>query len=117
LAADVLFDFNKSAIRPDAGTTLTLHQATTLIRSKSRGVVRIEGYTDAKGGGTFNLRLSDRRAAAVKAWLVAKEGFGAGAFRTQGFGAAHPVAPNTKPGGGDPVGRQRNRRVELIVSK
>jgi outer membrane protein OmpA-like peptidoglycan-associated protein len=80
-------------------------------------LIRIEGYTGADGGEAYNLRLSDRRAASVKAWLVAKEGFGAGAFRTQGFGAAHPVAPNTKPGGGgDPVGRQRNRRVELLVA-
>ena len=118
LAADVLFDFDKSVIRPDAAATLTLHRAAVLIHGKSRGVVRIEGYTDAKGAETYNLRLSDRRAASVKAWLVAKEAFGAGTLRAQGFGAAHPVALNTKADGSDdPAGRQLNRRVELIVSK
>jgi len=116
LAADILFDFDKAAIRPAAGAAL--HQAAALIRDKGRGVVRIQGYTDSKGENGYNMRLSNERASAVKAWLMANEKSNGAMLQTQGLGAADPVAPNAKPDGSDnPEGRQRNRRVELIVSK
>jgi outer membrane protein OmpA-like peptidoglycan-associated protein len=116
LAADILFDFDKAAIRPAA--VAALHQAAALIRDKGRGVVRIQGYTDSKGENGHNLRLSNERASAVKAWLMANEKSNGAMLQTQGLGAADPVAPNAKPDGSDnPEGRQRNRRVELIVSK
>jgi outer membrane protein OmpA-like peptidoglycan-associated protein len=115
LAADVLFDFDKSTIRPDAAKTL--RQVADTIRAKSRGVVRIEGYTDSKGNAAYNTRLSEQRAASVKEWLASREGLNT-AMTTQGFGAGNPVAPNTKPDGSDdPAGRQRNRRVEIVISK
>jgi outer membrane protein OmpA-like peptidoglycan-associated protein len=116
LAADVLFDFDKSDIKPQAAATLK--QAATFIRDKAKGTVRIEGYTDAKGSDPYNQKLSERRAASVKNWFMNKEGLGDVRFSTEGFGAKHPVAPNTKPDGSDdPGGRQKNRRVEIIVKK
>ena len=116
LAADVLFDFDKAVIRPDA--TADLRQLAMLIRQKAHGVVRIEGYTDAKGENSYNVRLSRQRAAAVQSWLVATERFPANTFSILGFGSARPVAPNTNPDGSDDVaGRQRNRRVEIIIAK
>jgi outer membrane protein OmpA-like peptidoglycan-associated protein len=115
LAADVLFDFDKSIIRPDAAKTL--RQVAEIIRAKSRGVVRVEGYTDSKGSPTHNARLSEQRAVSVKEWLVSREGLNT-AMTTLGFGAANPVAPNEKPDGSDdPVGRQKNRRVEIVIAK
>jgi outer membrane protein OmpA-like peptidoglycan-associated protein len=115
LAADVLFDFDKSTIRPDAAKTL--HQVAAIIRAKSKGVVQVEGYTDSKGNAAYNARLSEQRAIAVKEWLASKEALNA-QMTTQGFGAANPVVPNTKPDGtDDPAGRQRNRRVEIVISK
>jgi outer membrane protein OmpA-like peptidoglycan-associated protein len=115
LAADVLVDFDKATIRPDAAKTL--RQVADIIRAKSRGVVRVEGYTDSKGSAALNARLSEQRAASVKEWLVSREGLNT-AIATRGFGAANPVAPNAKPDGSDdPVGRQRNRRVEIVISK
>jgi outer membrane protein OmpA-like peptidoglycan-associated protein len=115
LAADVLFDFDKSTIRHDAAKTL--HQAADIIRARSKGVVRVEGYTDSKGNAAYNARLSEQRAASVKEWLVSKEGLKI-AMTTLGSGAANPVAPNAKPDGSDnPAGRQRNRRVEIVISK
>ena len=115
LAADVLFDFDKSTIRPDAAKTL--RQVADTIRSKSRGVVRVEGYTDSKGNAAYNTRLSEQRAASVKEWLASREGLKT-EMTTQGLGAANPVAPNAKPDGSDdPAGRQRNRRVEIVISK
>jgi outer membrane protein OmpA-like peptidoglycan-associated protein len=116
LAADVLFDFDKADILPKARQTLA--QAAQVVREKAKGTVRIEGYTDAKGSDAYNQKLSDQRSAAVKTWFVTKENLGAVKFETQGFGARKPVAPNTKPDGSDdPEGRQKNRRVEIIIRK
>ena len=116
LAADVLFDFDKVDIRPDAAATLT--EAAEIIRQKSRGPVRVEGHTDGKGGDAYNQKLSERRAAAVAGWLKSRGGLRSTEFRTAGFGARQPVAPNQKPDGSDdPEGRQKNRRVSLIIQK
>jgi outer membrane protein OmpA-like peptidoglycan-associated protein len=115
LAADVLFDFDRATIRPDAASALK--QAAAVIR-QHHGIVRIEGHTDSKGGSAYNLRLSNQRALAVETWLVRSEGFDIATFSAKGFGATRPVASNTNPDGSDnPEGRQRNRRVELVVAK
>jgi len=115
LAADVLFDFDKATIRPDAAKTL--HRAADIVRARNRGSVRVEGYTDSKGNASYNARLSEKRAASVKEWLVSREGLTA-AMTIVGFGAANPVSPNAKADGSDdPAGRQRNRRVEIVISK
>lgn len=116
LAADVLFDFDKADIRPAAREALK--QTAALIRDKAKGIVRIEGHTDSKGSDSYNQKLSDRRAKSVKDWLVAKEGLKDVKFETRGFGSRKPVAPNNKPDGSDdPDGRQRNRRVEIVIDK
>ena len=116
LAADVLFDFDKADLRPSAQDAL--NQAATVIRERGGKTIRVEGHTDAKGSDAYNQQLSVRRAESVKAWLVATGGLGDRNISTQGFGAAKPVAPNTKPDGSDdPDGRQKNRRVEILVKK
>jgi outer membrane protein OmpA-like peptidoglycan-associated protein len=54
----------------------------------------------------------------VKTWLLKQPDLKRISFVTAGFGATRPVAPNTKPDGSDdPDGRQKNRRVELIIKK
>ena len=116
LAADVLFDFDKADIRPDAQNALK--QAADIVRDKAKGTVRVEGHTDGKGSESYNQKLSDRRANSVKDWFVKKEGLKNVKFSTRGFGAKNPVAPNTKTDGSDdPDGRQKNRRVEIVISK
>jgi outer membrane protein OmpA-like peptidoglycan-associated protein len=116
LAADVLFDFDKADILPKAAAALK--QAAEIIRAKAKGQVRIEGHTDSKGSDSYNQRLSERRADAVKNWLVEKENLRGVNFTARGLGARNPVAPNTKPDGSDdPDGRQKNRRVEIVVGK
>jgi outer membrane protein OmpA-like peptidoglycan-associated protein len=116
LKADVLFDFDKADILPKAQATL--EQAADVIREKARGSVRIEGHTDGKGSDAYNQKLSERRAIAVKSWFIQKEGLRAISFVTEGFGARKPVAPNKKQDGSDdPDGRQRNRRVDIIMKK
>ena len=95
----------------------TLSKAAALVRQRAKGTVRVEGHTDAKGGADYNLRLSDRRAASVVNWFRTKGGLSNMTFATNGFGATQPVAPNQKPDGSDdPEGRQKNRRVEIILS-
>lgn len=116
VAADVLFDFDKAVIKPQAQQALT--QVATVIKDKARGTVRIEGHTDGKGADSYNMRLSNQRADAVKTWLVGKGGLTTFTFETQGLGAKQPVAPNTKTDGSDdPEGRQKNRRVSVVVRK
>ncbi len=116
VAADVLFDFDKAVIKPQAQQALT--QVATVIKDKALGRVRIEGHTDGKGADAYNLRLSNLRADAVKTWLVGKSDLKTFTFETQGFGAKQPVAPNTKTDGSDdPEGRQKNRRVSIVVRK
>jgi outer membrane protein OmpA-like peptidoglycan-associated protein len=117
LAADVLFDFDKATIKPEAATAL--HNVAEIIRDKGKGrAVRIDGHTDGKGSDAYNQKLSERRAASVKQWLADREGLGQLRMTTQGFGARQPVAPNVKPDGSDdPEGRQKNRRVEIVLAK
>jgi outer membrane protein OmpA-like peptidoglycan-associated protein len=116
LPADILFDFDKANIRPSAASTL--HEAADLIRTRANGFVQVEGHTDGKGSAAYNQRLSKQRADAVRLWLIQNEGLRSVTFVTVGFAANHPVASNTRPDGSDdPEGRQRNRRVELVLQK
>ena len=116
LAADVLFDFDKDTLKPVAQETL--QKAAAVIREQTKGAIRIDGHTDAKGDDNYNLKLSQRRAAAVKNWLAQKGNLGGRTMSTQGFGKKKPVASNTKTDGSDdPEGRQKNRRVEIVVGK
>lgn len=114
LPGDVLFDFDKTNLKPVAEETL--RKVATIIKARSKGTVQIHGYTDSKGSDAYNLRLSAGRANSVKGWLEKNGGLAPGSLTTKGFGEANPVAPNEKPTGADnPEGRARNRRVELII--
>lgn len=116
LAADVLFDFDKAEIRADAREALS--NAAAIIRDKAKGPVRVEGHTDSKGSDSYNQKLSERRAKSVTDWLVKSEGLKNLRFRTVGLGATKSAVPNKKPDGSDdPQGRQKNRRVEIIIGK
>jgi outer membrane protein OmpA-like peptidoglycan-associated protein len=113
--ADVLFDFDKSDIRPDADQALRQISESIERRFSDPGLL-VTGYTDAKGPDAYNLALSERRAVSVKGWLATEGGLGAARVTTAGRGEQDPVAPNAKPDGSDdPAGRQRNRRVEIRV--
>ena len=114
LSSDVLFDFDKSDLRPVAIPSLL--KVVTVMQSYPAYVCTIGGHTDGKGGKEYNQKLSERRANSVETWLV---GHGASnQMNTQGFGDTKPVAANTKPNGSDdPEGRQKNRRVEITLKK
>lgn len=114
LAADVLFDFDRAELRPDA--LASLRKLAAVVAAHPGRPVRIDGHTDAKGADDYNRALSEQRARSVEAWLTGPGGIDAGRIRTRGLGETQPKVPNTKPDGSDdPVGRQRNRRVEITI--
>lgn len=115
LAADVLFQFDSAELKPAA--IPQLQQLADLIQQKKPKQVQIHGHTDAMGSEAYNLKLSQRRADAVAAWLTGK-GVGRDRLATKGFGERNPVAPNQLPDGSDdPAGRQKNRRVDILLAK
>jgi outer membrane protein OmpA-like peptidoglycan-associated protein len=111
LPGDVLFAFGSAELSPVAREAIAA--VDDEIGSGGTGTVTIEGHTDAIGSDADNQALGGRRAAAVRNAL--EEALGPGyQYRSVGFGEARPVAPNTKPDGGDdPDGRALNRRVEI----
>lgn len=114
LAADVLFDFDKHALRPEA--VPSLEKVADVLRSRAGSPVTIEGHTDGKGSDVYNQPLSEKRAQAVREWLVKKGGASAATITIKGWGKSKPIAPNTRPDGSDdPEGRKKNRRVEITV--
>ena len=114
LSADILFDFDKADIKPTAETELT--KLGLIIREKRTGDVTIIGHTDAKGSDNYNMGLSDRRATAVKNWLVKYAQINAEVITTEGLGETQPIAPNVKADGSDDIdGRTKNRRVDVII--
>ncbi|MCW6509316.1 OmpA family protein [Lichenifustis flavocetrariae] len=116
LPADILFDFDKAVIREAAQPALA--SAAAILRAHTAGSVEIHGHADAKGSDAHNLPLSLKRAEAVRRWLTDREGLRVDHLKTAGFGSRRPAVPNFKPDGSDdPNGRQRNRRVEIIIEK
>jgi outer membrane protein OmpA-like peptidoglycan-associated protein len=116
LSADVLFDFDKADLRPDA--VAALGKAGAIVQAHPKAPVTIEGHTDSKGADAYNQKLSERRAAAVAKWLVANAGVNGERLTARGLGETRPVVPNEGPGGkDDPAGRQKNRRVEIVVRR
>jgi outer membrane protein OmpA-like peptidoglycan-associated protein len=115
LLSDILFDFDREDLKPEAEATLA-HLATIINGTKPRAV-RILGFTDSKGSESYNHDLSERRAGSVKRWL-ADHGIGAALLSTVGKGESNPVAPNTLGSGEDnPEGRAKNRRVEIEIRR
>jgi outer membrane protein OmpA-like peptidoglycan-associated protein len=114
LAADVLFDFDKAELRAEAKPALD--KVAAVLRAHPKATTKIEGHTDGKGEAAYNRKLSERRAQSVRQWLAANGV--AMKMSTQGWGKDKPVAPNTHPGGKDnPEGRQKNRRVEITMTR
>ena len=116
LPADVLFDFDKSEIRPDAA--IALGAAADLLKKGVVGAIKIDGHSNSKGATDYNQKLSQDRAKSVQTWLTKNGGLPANlAYTLTGYGATRPAAPNTNPDGSDnPPNRQLNRRVEITFT-
>ena len=105
----IYFDTGSDVIRPES--TPTLREIAAMLKEHGDLRLTIEGHTDNVGGAEANRALSEQRAAAVKAHLVASEGIDASRLETKGMGDTKPAVPNATP-----EGRQQNRRVELVKS-
>lgn len=111
LAADVFFAFDSAALSPEADGFLR-DDVGPQLSERAVGPVAVEGHTDAVGSDEYNAELSTQRAEAVA--VVLREQLPGVEVTTEGFGETVPVASNeTEDGEDDPVGRQRNRRVEI----
>src|SRR6204780_175205 len=105
---DVLFDFNKYTLKPDARERLARISGIVLAYPDLK--LQIEGYTDAIGSDEYNQTLSDKRAEAGRDYLVTS-GVSINNVAARGMGKADPIADNRTA-----AGRKLNRRVEMIVS-
>lgn len=113
VVADALFDFDKYDLRADAEETLLA--AGPEIKKIGGKPSRIEGHTDSKGGDSYNTKLSEARATTVRDWMARHDIVPAGT-PIQGYGKTKPAVPNTTADGtDDPAGRQKNRRVEVVI--
>jgi outer membrane protein OmpA-like peptidoglycan-associated protein len=107
LSGSVLFASNKSDLLPSAQDRLN-HVADALLTTKERKLT-VDGFTDSQGSASYNQDLSQRRADAVRSYLISR-GYPGELILAEGIGENRPVADNTSA-----EGRANNRRVEIIV--
>jgi OOP family OmpA-OmpF porin len=102
----VLFDFDSNVVKPEAA--IVLEQAAIMLQQDSRDIV-VEGHTCSLGSEAYNMGLSERRANAVRDFLIG-QGVDGSRLIVRGVGEAEPVADNTTS-----EGREQNRRVEFEI--
>ncbi|MFT4113864.1 OmpA family protein [Silvibacterium sp.] len=106
--SDVLFDFGKYTLKPEAREKLA--KVSGILLSYPGLTLQVEGYTDNVGSDEYNQKLSEQRADAVRDYLVS-QGVQQGNISATGYGKTNPVADNSTASG-----RAQNRRVQLVVS-
>ncbi|KAF0156668.1 MAG: OmpA-OmpF porin OOP family [Syntrophaceae bacterium] len=107
---NVLFDFDKSSIKKNAFADI--NDLVAVMKQYTDLNVTIEGHTDSKGSAAYNKKLSQRRADAIKKYMVEKGGIDAKRLNAVGFGLEKPVASNATK-----EGRAKNRRVEAATAE
>jgi OOP family OmpA-OmpF porin len=106
---DVLFAPDQAELTTEA--MRKLYPLVTLLKEHPKRSIRIAGYTDSRGLESYNLDLSQRRADAVRDFLI-ENGVAPSRIVARGYGEAAPVASNTTS-----IGRRENRRVEVLVPR
>src|SRR5205823_12697112 len=101
------FDFNKATLKPE-GKRMVDH-AIRVMKDKPGMKVSVEGHTDSIGSEAYNQRLSERRAQAVRDYMVA-HGIDASRITTRGYGKTKPIASNKTAEAGRRTGASRSRR-------
>lgn len=104
---DIFFAFDSDQIRKESEPRL--NDIAQVLERHPDWTLKVEGHTDSISADDYNLKLSQRRAAAVKAALVSRYGIDAARLTTDGLGETRPRASNDTL-----AGRARNRRVELV---
>jgi OmpA-OmpF porin, OOP family len=103
----VYFDYDNAALTPE--TIAILEETARVLKENPNISIELEGHTDGKGTGAYNIRLSQRRVQSVHQYLTS-EGISESRLRTAAFGKAKPVADDKTE-----EGRARNRRVEIRI--
>ncbi|GEM_PF-1802550 len=103
----IYFETGKAIIRPESFPVLD--EIAQVLKDNPGLRIRIEGHTDSVGPASYNLRLSQKRANAVRNYLISK-GIDPSRLEAVGYGESRPIAPNTTP-----EGRAKNRRVEFVI--
>lgn len=106
---NIEFKTNSSILKK--GSFIILNKVLAILKEYPSSVVAIEGFTDSRGNVEHNKELSQKRADAVKNYLV-KNGISKSRLSAHGFGIANPIADNNTP-----EGRRKNRRVEFKLQK
>jgi len=106
--SDVLFDFNKYTLKPEAREKLA--KVSGILLAYPNLKLQVEGYTDNIGSDEYNQKLSEQRAGGVREYLISQSVQDANISAT-GYGKSNPIADNSSN-----AGRAQNRRVELVVS-
>jgi OOP family OmpA-OmpF porin len=106
---NILFDFDKASVKPEYHAVLA--EAGAYLREHPEARIVLAGHTDNIGSREYNMKLSHRRAASVRNYLVTKEGVSPDRITLSGFGYNEPVASNTTS-----AGRALNRRVQGIIT-
>ena len=110
----VYFETNKAELKPESHEILdkAAVMIKKLLAENPDITIELQGYTDNRNSEEYNMDLSERRAEAVKNYLVTKHNIEASSLTTKGYGESRPVASNDTP-----EGMAKNRRVELIIVK
>jgi outer membrane protein OmpA-like peptidoglycan-associated protein len=108
LSGSVLFASNRAVLLPDA--KIRLGQVADVLMTNKERKLTVEGHTDSQGSADHNLDLSQRRADAVRSYLV-ERGYQGDLIIAHGLGEGTPVADNSSA-----EGRANNRRVEIVVA-
>jgi outer membrane protein OmpA-like peptidoglycan-associated protein len=107
LPETVLFDYNSATLRSESSATIT--KVASVLNYFSTAQIGVQGHTDSTGAADKNQTLSEQRAQSV-ADALSKGGVTSSRMTVKGFGANNPIASN-----GDDAGRQKNRRVEIVL--
>jgi len=106
---NIFFDFGKSILTPNSYPEL--NRVVKLMNENPEMEIEISGHTDNVGSNSFNLKLSDERANAVRTYLIEHK-INANRIKAKGYGKNRPVASNDTDDG-----KQKNRRVEFTILK
>src|SRR4029077_9265323 len=108
LSGSVLFASAQWTLLPGAESRL---EQVAVALSPRKEHIAVEGHTDNKGNDGYNMELSQKRADAVRDFLVTR-GIPSDRIRAVGYGKARPLSDNSKPDG-----RANNRRVEIVLER
>jgi OOP family OmpA-OmpF porin len=110
----ILFDYNKVMIKESSYSELK--EGISFVKRYPGSRIEIAGHTDNIGTPQYNQTLSEKRAAAVREYLIREGGVEPAKISSVGYRDLYPVAPNQKSDGRDnPDGRAQNRRVEINI--